>query len=365
MPTTGNNTVTFGSFYLPQNASITVTYVATIPDTATVGVYHNSAGVLFLDPTRTTTVARMVSPVTNVNTNRTTTAYSSNTTYASGATANVAGSNYDGTPAGPTAENVTLLPDLSVTKSLSTATFTVGTTTLSYLVVGRNNGRAIANQVYLTTQATGQSATAIVSTSPTITDTLPTGMTVTALTNSAPGIWTCTPNGTSTTFTCSANASVYPMTATSNLVTVTATVSVSSLACPGPAVNTATITIAAVGDAVPTNNTGTVATPIGCSANLTVVKTDGQTTVTAGGTTSYTVTFSNIGPAAGDGTVVLDSPGTGLSCAVTGCTASGTGVCPAAGLWPNLLGGGLTLASFSSNATLNFLVACSVTATGQ
>ncbi len=58
-PTTGSNTVTFGSFYLPQNSSITVSFVATIPNTATVGVYHNPAGVIFLDPTRTT-VSEMV-----------------------------------------------------------------------------------------------------------------------------------------------------------------------------------------------------------------------------------------------------------------------------------------------------------------
>lgn len=365
-PATGNNTVTFGSFYLPQNASITVTYVATIPNTATVGVYHNPAGVIFLDPTRTTTVARMVSPLTSVNANRTAIAYSGNTGYASGATTNVGGNNYSGLQAGPTTEDVTLQPDLSVTKSMSTTTFTVGTATLSYLIIGRNNGRPIANQIYATTQATGQSATAIVSTSPSITDTLPAGMTLTAVTNSAPGVWTCTPNGTSTTFTCSASSAVYPMAAATNLVNVTATVSVSSLACPGPQVNTATITIAAVGDAVPSNNTGTVTTPINCKTNLTVTKTDGRTTVTAGGTTSYTVTFASLGPAAGDGAIVLDTPGTGLSsCSVASCTAAGTGVCPVAGLWPNFLSGGLTLNSFSSAASVSFVVNCSVTATGQ
>ena len=364
-PTTGNNTVTFGSFYLPQNSSITVTYVATIPNTATVGVYHNPAGVIFLDPTRATTAARMVSPLASVNANRNAVAYSGNTTYETGATGNVGGSNYSGLAAGPTTENVTLQPDLSVTKSLSTPTFTVGTANLSYLIVARNNGRPIADQVYATTQATGQSATAIVSSSPSITDTLPAGMTLTSVTNSAPGVWTCAPNGTSTTFTCAASAAVYPMAANTTLVTVTATVSVSSLACPGPRVNTATVTIAAVGDAVPSNNTGTVTTPINCNVNLTVSKTDGRTTVTAGGTTSYTVTFASLGPAAGDGAVVLDTPGTGLVCTVVNCTVGGTGVCPAAGLWPGFLSGGLPLSSFPSGATVNFILNCNVTATGQ
>lgn len=367
-PTTGNNTVTFGSFYIPQNGSITVTFVATIPNTATVGVYHNPAGVIFLDPTRTTTAVRMVSPLTSVTANRSGIAYSptpANTAYASGATTNVAGSNYSGLVAGPTTDNVTLLPDLSVTKSLNTPTFTLGASSLSYVIVGRNNGRPIADQVYATTQATDQSATAIVSTSLAITDTLPSGMTLTALTNSPTPTWACTPNASSTTFTCSASSAVFPMAAATNLVTATATVSVSSAACPGPQTNSAVITTAAIGDAVPSNNTGTVTTPINCNVNLTVTKTNNQTTVTAGGTTSYTVTFVNSGPAAANGAIVLDTPTSGLSCTVPSCTATGTGVCPGAGPYPSLLSGGLTLTSFASGATLSFVVNCGVTATGQ
>ena len=366
VPANGNNTVTFGSFYLPQNGSITVTFVATIPDTATVGTYHNPAGVIFLDPTRTTTVARMVSPATNINANRAAVAYSSQTTYASGATVNVAGSNYDGTVAGPTTEDVLLQPDLSVTKSLGTTTFTLGATGLQYIIVGRNNGRPVANQVFATTQATGQSATAIVSASPAITDTLPTGMTMSAVTTSNGAIWSCVPNGTSTTFTCSASSAIYPMAAATNIVTITATVTVSATACPGPQTNTVNITTALIGDSAPANNTATLSTPIGCAANLTVAKSNGTTTVTAGGTTSYTLTFANVSPAASaNGTVVADPPVTGLSCTVTNCTAGGTGVCPVAGLWPNLQTGGLTLSSFPSGATLSFVLSCGVTATGQ
>lgn len=364
-PSAGQNTVTFGSFYLPQNGSITVSFVASIADTAAVGTYHNPAGVIFLDPTRTSTAVRMVSPLVNVSANRTGVSYSSNTAYASGATANVGGSNYSGLAAGPTTEDVALLADFSVIKTTNTPTFTVGAAGLQYIVVARNNGRAVADQVYASTQATGQSATAIVSTSPTVTDTLPAGMKLTALTNSTPAVWTCTPNGTSTTFACSASSAAYPMAAASNLVSVTATVSVSSLACPGPQTNTVSITVPQTGDAAPANNTASLATPMGCSANLAVAKTDGVASVTAGGTTSYTVTFTNTGPAAGDGATVLDTPGNGLSCTVTACAASGTGVCPAAGLWPNMLSGGLVLASFAPGATVTFSVQCGITATGQ
>lgn len=362
--TTAVNTPTFGSFYLASAGSVTVTFAVTIPNTATVGTYHNPAGVVFLDPTRTSSVVRMVSPATAVNANRAGAAYSSNTTYASGATANVGGSNYSGLAAGPTTDDVTLLPDLSVTKSMNTPTFTIGTGSLSYVIVGRNNGRPIADQVYANTQATAQSATTIMSTPLSITDTLPIGMTLTSVANT-PTVWTCTANATSTTLTCSASAAVYPMAAATNLVTVTATVAVSSLACPGPRINTATFTTSPLGDAVPGNNTGTVTTPINCSANMTVAKDDGRTTVTAGGTTSYTVTFANLGPATGDGALLTDTPSAGLSCSVASCTPTGAGVCPASGLWPNLLGGGLTLPVFASGSTLTFVVSCNVTATGQ
>ncbi|MES2281769.1 MAG: hypothetical protein V4542_10190 [Pseudomonadota bacterium] len=362
--TTAVNTPTFGSFYLPSAGSLTVTFAVTIPNTATVGTYHNPAGVVFLDPTRTSTAVRMVSPATAVNANRAGAAYSSNTTYASGATVNVGGSNYSGLAAGPTTDDVTLLPDLSVTKSMNTPTFTIGTGSLSYVIVGRNNGRPIADQVYANTQATAQSATTIMSTPLSITDTLPVGMTLTSVANT-PTAWTCAVNGTSTTFTCTAGAAVYPLPAATNLVTVTATVAVSSLACPGPRINTATFTTSPLGDAVPGNNTGTVTTPINCSTNMTVTKTDGRTTVTAGSTTSYTVTFANLGPAAGDGALLTDTPSAGLSCSVASCAPGGTGVCPTAGLWPDLLGGGLTLPSFASGSTVTFIVNCNVTATGQ
>lgn len=365
VPANGANTPTFGSFYLPSEGSLTVSFTVSIPNTATVGTYHNPAGVIFLDPTRTlNTDERMVSPLANVNANRTNVAYSGQTIYQSGGTTNIGGSNYSGKEDGPATEDVNLQPDLSVTKTLNTPTFTLGVTGLKYVIVGRNNGRAVANQVYATTQATSQSATAIIS-SPTVTDTLPTGMAVTALANSAPAIWTCTPDGSSTTFACSASSAVFPMASATNLVTVTATVSVSAPACPSPQTNTVTISISSIGDALPANNTATLSTPIGCSTNLTVTKTNGITSLPAGGTTSYTVTFANLGPAASDGSTVADTPGAGLSCSVTNCAASGTGVCPAAGSWPGLLGSGLTLASFSTGATVSFVLSCSVTATGQ
>ncbi len=365
VPGNGNNQLTFGSFYLPQNGSITVSFTVSIPDTATAGTYHNGAGVAFLDPTRTAAgTLRMVSPLANVNTNRTGTAYGSNTAYQSGATANVGGAGYSGLVAGPSTEDIALVPDLSVSKAAGTTVFHLGSAP-QYIITGRNAGRPVAHQVFATTQATDQSATAIVSSLINITDTLPAGMTLTAVTNSNPGVWTCNPNGTSTTFTCSAGAGVYPLAAASNFVTITATTAISTTACPGPAVNNVSISQASLTESSIANNTATASTAVGCATSLTVSKTNGASSVAAGGTTSYTVTFSNLGPAAANGALVSDAASAGLACTVNNCLVNGGAICPAAAQWPNLLSGSLPLASFPGSSSATFIVNCSVTATGQ
>ncbi|MES2412306.1 MAG: hypothetical protein V4614_00795 [Pseudomonadota bacterium] len=366
VPTTGANSPTFGSFYLPSEGSLTISFTVNIGNTSTVGTYHNPAGVLFLDPTRTlNTDERIVSPATNVNANRGGIAYSGQTTYQSGATTNVGGSNYSGLEGGPGTEDVTLQPNLSVTKTKSTNTFTLGVTGQSYIMAVRNLGRTVTHQIYANTQATSQSATAIVG-SPVLTDTMPAGMSITSVTANDAN-WTCTVNAGSTTFTCSVtNAADFPWNTNANLATVTATVSVSYPACPGPQINTVNVTTTTLGDSVPSNNEGTVTTPIGCRTTLTVAKINAVTTVNAGSTTSYTVTVANLGPASGDGSVLDDEPGPGLDCTISSCSAAGAGSCPVAGSWPDILDtGGLTLTSFPAGTTLTFGLSCLVTATGK
>ncbi|MES2281770.1 MAG: hypothetical protein V4542_10195 [Pseudomonadota bacterium] len=363
-PTTGANTLTFGSFYLPSEGSLTISFTVNINNTSTVGTYHNPAGIIFLDPTRTlNTDERMVSPATNVNANRGGISYSSQTTYQSGGTANVGGSNYSGLQGGPDTEDVTLQPDLSVVKTKSTNTFTLGVSGLGYVMAVRNLGRTITHQIYANTQATSQSATAIIG-SPALSDTMPTGISITSVTDNDAN-WTCTINATSSTFTCSVADADFPWNTNSTLVTITATVSVSFPACPGPQINTANVTTTTLGDGVTANNAGTVTTPIGCSTNLTVTKTNAFTTVMAGGTTAYTITVANLGPATGDGSTILDDPSDGLACTVTSCTPAGAGVCPGAGLLPNLIDTGITLSSFAPGSTLTFALSCTVTATGS
>jgi uncharacterized repeat protein (TIGR01451 family) len=116
------------------------------------------------------------------------------------------------------------------------------------------------------------------------------------------------------------------------------------------------------------DNNATITSTITPAANLSVTKTDGITTVAAGNTNSYTVTFTNSGPGDGVGSVVKDTPGAGLSgCTVTACTGTGTptaAVCPAP-LGNLLTPSGATVATFPANSSLVYTVQCGVTATGQ
>ncbi len=124
----------------------------------------------------------------------------------------------------------------------------------------------------------------------------------------------------------------------------------------------------ATAGAVSALNTSITTFTNACSTALAVSKTNNTTSVTAGGTTSYTVTFINTGFTAADGSIAKDVPGAGLVCSVASCTASSTPIaasCPAPAQWPNLLSpGGLLLPGFPAIGTITFVVNCDVTATG-
>jgi uncharacterized repeat protein (TIGR01451 family) len=332
--------------------------------------------VIFLDPTRVTGGAtRMISPLANVAANRTATPYSSNTTYASGATANVAGGNFSGLESGPTTEDVTLLPNLRVVKSTPASTATSGIT-LNYVISVQNIGRPIADQVYATTQASSQSATAIASNPLRLTDTLPSGFTATVIV-ATPSAWQCGGVG-SATVTCTASNptanAVYPialgtLAAPTSVGTVTVTVSPRADNCAANSVtNTVTLATSTLGETSVSDNTASVATGYRCGVNLSVSKTNNTATLASGQTTSYTVTVANGGPSSADSSVLLDTPSAGLSsCTVTACTTSGAAACPAAAQWPNMLppiSSGLTLATLPSGGSLVFNIQCTVTATG-
>ncbi len=100
---------------------------------------------------------------------------------------------------------------------------------------------------------------------------------------------------------------------------------------------------------------------------LTITKSNGRTTLTAGQTTSYTVTVANLGPTNAPGAVLYDPIAPGLNCTSVSCAVTaGTASCPVSPTISALQSSGLSITpTFSANSTLSFVVTCGVTATGQ
>jgi uncharacterized repeat protein (TIGR01451 family) len=329
------NNPSWGSFFIPQGASVAITFTVNIPAAgadlagtteAAVGTYHNAAGVTYLDPTRTT-VGRVVSPPTNIGgTGRAgTAAYSANTTYASGANTTITGSNSNGLEAGPVGENVTLLPDLSITK-VANGTFSPGVAS-TYTITPRNNGRAIRALTFATDQATVLIPSNIVTFANLVSDTLPAGLQLSGVPTGTN--WTCTGVSGDTTFACTYTGT-FPLAALTNLPTITVPIRTLTSACPGPQINTATITTA-TGETLILDNTTTATTTLDCNINITLSKTDGLSTVVSGQAITYTISLSNAGPAAADGAILSDPVGTGVTktgavaCIYSGAPVAATG----------------------------------------
>lgn len=112
---------------------------------------------------------------------------------------------------------------------------------------------------------------------------------------------------------------------------------------------------------------GTADTAIVCtytntrrSADLSVAKTNGASLLTAGGTTTYTVTVRNQGPDAAHGAVVRDTPNAQLAgCTVIGCAPIGAATCPTTPA--NLLSAsGATVPALPNASGVVFTLQCTV-----
>jgi uncharacterized repeat protein (TIGR01451 family) len=244
------------------------------------------------------------------------------------------GSNTSGTTATLT---IATLNDIRVTKTTTAASATPGQT-FSYTVTVVNGGPAFATATTLSDVMQGVSLTSTV-----VIGTAGAATTVTAritTTTSLNATMNLAVNGTVTfRFT------VRP-TATNGLVTNSVTVS------PGPGATDANLT----------NNSASVSTLISPSAFLSVTKTNGVGTVSAGTTTSYTLTFVNDGPSDASGAVIQDAVATGLNCTALTCSTAGGAVCGS--LTPGALQGGHPIPTFPSASTVTVVLTCLVTATG-
>ncbi|MFM7331524.1 MAG: hypothetical protein ACKO1L_07655, partial [Brachymonas sp.] len=218
----------------------------------------------------------------------------------------------------------------------------------------------------------------------TITLSNPTAVTATTLTFSDPAV----SNFIKFTVTCTASAGSLcptPATATTVLSVETTGVTVPRIApsstvtfviqgtVTGAAGTTVTniASIVPIGyiDTNPTNDSAQDSDPVTGNVFLTITKTNSVTTLTAGFTTSYsiTVTVTNSGSAAVTNALFKDTPSAGLSCTSISCVASGAALCPLpANLTiANMTGPGIQIPSLPAPPTssVRFTVNCNVTAT--
>ncbi|MFZ5635482.1 MAG: beta strand repeat-containing protein [Pseudomonadota bacterium] len=86
-------------------------------------------------------------------------------------------------------------------------------------------------------------------------------------------------------------------------------------------------------------------------------------TVVSGTSTNYTITVTNNGPDAADGSILTDPAPTGVTCATASCTAAGGAACPAqtgAALVAALQGAGATIPTLPANGTVTIVLSCTV-----
>ena len=226
-------------------------------------------------------------------------------TVANTATVAAPGGVTDLTPGNNSATDTdTLTPqaDLAITKTDGVTTATPGGS-VTYTITASNAGPS---------NASGS----------TVSDTFPASLTCT---------WTCVgAGGGACTASGAGNINDTANLPSGGSVTYTASCAISA-AATGTIVNTATVTApGGVTDPTPGNNSATDTDTLAAQADLTITKTDGVTTATPGGSTTYTITASNAGPSNASGSTVSDTFPASLTCTWT-CVGAGGGTCTASG----------------------------------
>lgn len=122
--------------------------------------------------------------------------------------------------------------------------------------------------------------------------------------------------------------------------------------------NTATVTDYVTGD---TNDSGTASVTVSPSANLSIVKSNGVSSVISGSNITYSLLVTNNGPDATTGAVVTDVPGTGITCAAGNpVTITGSGIPPGSFTVAGLTGAGITLATLANGQSATLTYSCQV-----
>ena len=117
------------------------------------------------------------------------------------------------------------------------------------------------------------------------------------------------------------------------------------------------------GQSLPTVTNATATLNVQPVADLAITKTDGVTSVTAGGSTTYTIRVTNNGPSSVTSAVLKDPAATGLTQTGTACTSASGNICATAPSTTALQSaGGVTLPTLASGAFYEFSVTATVTA---
>ncbi len=224
------------------------------------------------------------------------------------ASINVPGGVTDPTPANNSATDTdTLSPtaDLSITKTDGVASVIPGQSTTYTVVVGNAGPSTAVNAP--------------------VTDALPAGATS--------GSWTCV---ASVGASCGSASGAMPLSTTATItagatVTYTIVVGVSSTAT-GSLTNTATVLApAGVTDPSSADNSASDIDTLTPTADVSISKTDGLSTVVPGTAVTYTVVATNPGPSTVTGATVTDTVPPSLSAVTWTCSASVGSSCPASG----------------------------------
>ncbi|MDX9733828.1 MAG: hypothetical protein RBU36_06860, partial [Thermoanaerobaculia bacterium] len=223
------------------------------------------------------------------------------------ATVTLPGGITDPTPGNNTATDTdTLNPtaDLSITKTDGVTTAIPGNN-VTYTIVATNVGPSAV-------------------TGATVADTFPATLTGVTWTCAATGGGSCTASGSGNI----ADTVNLPAGATATY-TVSATISATAT---GTLANTATVTApGGITDPTPGNNSATDTDTLNPTADLSITKTDGVTTVIPGNDIKYTIVATNVGPSAVTGATVADTFPATLTGVTWTCVAAGGGSCTASG----------------------------------
>ncbi len=201
----------------------------------------------------------------------------------------------------------------------------------------------------------------------TVTDTAPSGLTF--------GTWTCTitatgsGSGSNACGAASGSGNLNTTVTLRNGAAATYTVNTTVGATPtvgSTLTNTASVTApSGIIDQTPGNNSASDGDIVLAATDLSISKTDGVTSVDAGGTLSYTITLTNTGNTVTNVTVT-DPVVTGLvKTGTPACAVTGTATCPSGVNLTNALleGPGVVIPSMNSGSTVTLTVTAAVTAT--